>query len=805
MRRSVDRLAYLFFPLVGIWLALQLPADRPPLRVLVVLVVSGLGVIAADAGFRLNHLRDVPASFRALRENLGRSGARTAAAFMVGSFVLLALSAITFSPDNNRDHNFTAPVVLLILGVISLWISLRYAAPSVEIPPQSADPVTPERGNLPLTLIGVLLLLLTGEIGGRALLKDLPRVSLVLQAIFFYGGIALTVMGLGGVHQISLPKRFRAASADAPGDVEVTVQPESAPAQTSRRRTYSAQAEVVPDAELDTFSRVRDWLTRPRSEVVIVALLFLGALLVRAWNLETGLRASIDEALAIDGVGHYYGGAIGLVARPSQYIPTLLFSQWQGIVLDTFGRSVTTLRIVSSIIGALTVVVTYFLARDLFKDRRLGLIAGLVLAVFPPHVHFSRIGLLHIADPLFGALAVWFLIRAVQSNRRLDWVLAGASLGMTQYFFEAGRLFYVPLVVVWLIAAAAWVILQRIRRVVNPPRIPVHGILIASLALVMVAMPTYYAAFSRGDDANPRLTTSGGFNLFTDPMQDGLTPEETTTLIKRVLLPFTVYVHQPEVAVFYGGDQPLMLVYVVPFFFMGTAYLLWRWRTMAFVIPLWILATALINALLRDSFVYARWHVVFPALAVTVAVALRILLPMIWSSIGDLVNSRSILTARRAAWLVGGVLVVMLVGQVVYYYQWHVPLLEKQARLFKPYPDVYDMAVRSFNFPDHTHIYQVSDPIADINVPRVWIGFMTKANPATLNYTPLAAVDFNQDYVTSLPRGDNLALFVDPRAADAIYLMRVVFGCEMQPSPYFIDPPDKAFLLCYVPAEPSVG
>jgi 4-amino-4-deoxy-L-arabinose transferase-like glycosyltransferase len=75
---------------------------------------------------------------------------------------------------------------------------------------------------------------------------------------------------------------------------------------------------------------------------------------------------------------------------------------------------------------------------------------------FPPHIQFSRIALLHIADPLFGVLALWFLIRAIRSNRRLDWVLMGVSLGMTQYFFEAGRLFTGALILAWAALVLVW-------------------------------------------------------------------------------------------------------------------------------------------------------------------------------------------------------------------------------------------------------------------------------------------------------------------------------------------------------------
>jgi hypothetical protein len=323
------------------------------------------------------------------------------------------------------------------------------------------------------------------------------------------------------------------------------------------------------------------------------------------------------------------------------------------------------------------------------------------------------------------------------------------------------------------------------------------------LTFFLVAMPTYYALFSQGSDSNPRLSASNGLSLILDPLQNGLTGDEAVDLTRRVLFPFTVYVHQPEVAVFYGGDQPLLLVYVVPLFLMGIGFLLWHRRTTAGVIVLWIVATALLNALLRDSAVYARWHVVFPAVAVTVAVALRYLVPVILSLFFQPQDvSGKPFHRRSATVVVTGILAFMMIAQVVYYFGWHVPLLEKQARLNKPYPDVYDMAIRSLDFPSFTDIYQIGTPIPDINVPRIWIEFLTRSDPATLRYFPLAAEDFTPEFVRQLPDDRNLAFFVSPDARDAIQLMQSRWKCTLQRSPYPIDPSEKGFLLCFVSRMP---
>ncbi len=767
--RSFPR-SYLIFPALAVLVSLLIPADRLALRVLVGAIIAGLGVLMADAGFQPGDMREPLSRLRALL--IARPNPRLSVILTATAFVLFVLAAIQFSPIfSPPPMDFTFPVLFTLFGAGSMWLALWFSGlPGTDAAP-TEQPLTPAHSIMWMSAAGVLLLLLAGERAGQALGFGLIyRLDLRAQAVLFYGGIALLVLGLGGIRRIRLPRLERPR---------------------------------------------RAWLF---SEGAFVVALFAAALIVRAWNLETGLRISVDEALAVDSVQHYYGGAIGLVGRPSDYTNTLVMPQWQGEIINLIGRSLTGLRLASAIIGALTVVVIYYMGRDLFRDRLLGALGALLLLTFPPHVHFSRISLLHIADPLSGALGIWFLIRAMRGNRRLDWALAGASLGLTQYFFEAGRLFFIPLVAVWLLGAVALSILMRLRN--RPqPRIPVKGILIAAFALVLVASPAYYATFSRDQQVNPRLTISGGANFFIEPFQDedGLTGEEASELIRRVLFPFSVYVHQPEIAVFYGGDQPMLLIYVVPFFLLGCALLIWRWRSLSVILVLWLLFTALTNALLRDSAVYARWHVVFPAAALVSAVGLRCGIALLLQSgrraaqpdgapaeaADEPIEAPP--TPTRPRWrgiaemgALAALTSVIVVGQLHYYYAWHTPLLEKQGRESKPYPDGFDVSLRARDMPNFTDIYLISDPIPDINVPRAWIIFFTRADEFMLRYVPMRAFDFTDIFITRLPTDRNLALFIDIQASDAINRAVEAFGCPIQYSPYPIDPPGKAYVLCFV-------
>ena len=83
--------------------------------------------------------------------------------------------------------------------------------------------------------------------------------------------------------------------------------------------------------------------------------------------------------------------------------PTLWFYV-QAASLRVFGDSVVGLRMISALLGAATIPALYVFARRPF-GARVALSAAALLALYHVHIHFSRIGLNNVADPLFALLA----------------------------------------------------------------------------------------------------------------------------------------------------------------------------------------------------------------------------------------------------------------------------------------------------------------------------------------------------------------------------------------------------------------
>ncbi|MFW6069719.1 MAG: ArnT family glycosyltransferase, partial [bacterium] len=121
--------------------------------------------------------------------------------------------------------------------------------------------------------------------------------------------------------------------------------------------------------------------------------------------------------------------------------------------LRLLGDSVLAVRLPSVLFGAGSAALTYLTGKELF-NHRVGLAAGLFVAVALWPVMPSRIGLRAISLTFFTALTVLLLARGVRRGQR-TWLLAGGvALGLTMYTYIPGRVF--PAVIVgW--AASLWI------------------------------------------------------------------------------------------------------------------------------------------------------------------------------------------------------------------------------------------------------------------------------------------------------------------------------------------------------------
>ncbi len=99
-------------------------------------------------------------------------------------------------------------------------------------------------------------------------------------------------------------------------------------------------------------------------------------------------------------------------------------------------------RIPGALIGVLTVLVLYFLVKELFKNERLALVSSLFLAISPWHLHFSRGGWELNTATFLIVLGIWLFFKALEKPKY--YLFSIISLTLSLYAYHAARII-VPL------------------------------------------------------------------------------------------------------------------------------------------------------------------------------------------------------------------------------------------------------------------------------------------------------------------------------------------------------------------------
>lgn len=103
-----------------------------------------------------------------------------------------------------------------------------------------------------------------------------------------------------------------------------------------------------------------------------------------------------------------------------------------------FGPTAQSIRLVSALLGILTVLGLYLLTKELF-NKKIALLSSFFLSVSFWHTNFSRIGFRAILVPLLICFSFYFLFRAFRKNTLLDYTWAGIFFALGFYTYIAFR------------------------------------------------------------------------------------------------------------------------------------------------------------------------------------------------------------------------------------------------------------------------------------------------------------------------------------------------------------------------------
>jgi hypothetical protein len=263
-------------------------------------------------------------------------------------------------------------------------------------------------------------------------------------------------------------------SASAPGEERAIKSRDTAGAQAGG---WTAVANGRVD-QVETVAPAREEfeLRAPRfsgTALTLLAILLLAAV-IRMWELNT-LGFNSDEAV-------YAGQAAAIAQDPTlkDIFPVFrahpLLFQYVLAVLFKFGVSDFSARVVSVLVGLLTVFLVYRVGVTLY-GRTAGLWAALFVAVMPYHVVVTRQVLLDGPMTLFATAVLYTLAKYGESHRP-GWLYAsGAMMGLTFLAKETG---IILIGAVYVFLALAPTIPLRIRDI---------GISLACMFMVIAPFP----------------------------------------------------------------------------------------------------------------------------------------------------------------------------------------------------------------------------------------------------------------------------------------------------------------------------
>jgi 4-amino-4-deoxy-L-arabinose transferase-like glycosyltransferase len=353
---------------------------------------------------------------------------------------------------------------------------------------------------------------------------------------------------------------------------------------------------------------------RPTREWLIVAAVFVGALLLRGigtapfpWLL-TGDEGSggLSALEFINGERNNIFG-LGWFSFPAFYFYV------QSISIQFLGQTTEALRITSAIAGALTVLALYWFLKQAF-GRWVALTAIILLAASHFHIHFSRIGLNNIWDGLFVTFisgAFWW---GWSKNNRLGYVLAGLGFGLAQYFYTSSRILFL-LFPIWLAFSAArdW---TAVRTRLNHLAIMGLSALVITLPLALFYLghiPDFFAPMSR-------------VSYLGDPLRSNLVATGKTSaelLAMQFITSAKAYTSSNLRGVLYIPDTPLLLPLSATLFLMGVVLLLLNFRKpVELWLILWLAGAVAISALSESTPAAQRYVFAAPAVAATMGLAL---------------------------------------------------------------------------------------------------------------------------------------------------------------------------------------
>jgi hypothetical protein len=374
---------------------------------------------------------------------------------------------------------------------------------------------------------------------------------------------------------------------------------------------------------------------------LLFAVLFVAACLVRLWQITR-----IPHTLWIDEAGFASRGRD--VVKGVNYLPFTppglgvgesAMQVYLAAAVQILGLSVPySSRIASALVGAVTIGMLYLILAATWRReygasaaRWLALIASLVLAGLFAHLYASRMGTQNALSVAVTIPTLWLFWEALQSPR-LTWAaLAGVSLGLSQYAYEASRAFPLLVGVLWLVHVIQTAPEDRKRAIAQ------LGVTIACAVLVFLPAALVYARhpetyFGHMRDASRAVLSGSPPEVLAKVLENYARAVAGISLRGDLLLGRNLV------------GRPLLGPFLSVFCWLGGIVALRRVRSSrpSQLFLLWLGIMLLPSALADEAPAFTRMLPVIPALAALVPVGML----WTWRRVGDLAGDKRRLAQR---------------------------------------------------------------------------------------------------------------------------------------------------------------
>jgi mannosyltransferase len=343
-----------------------------------------------------------------------------------------------------------------------------------------------------------------------------------------------------------------------------------------------------------------------RSRLTAVALLTLLAFLLRAYHLDH-FSFWIDEALTPLRTSHHWldiiAGRTFIQEAISQDTHPPLYYLLVAVTRQLWGSSDYAFRYFSLLWGVLLVPLLFQLGRELF-NRRVGLVAALLVAINPLHIWYSQEARMYTLLVWLGALSTYLLVRGLKAKGEPKQVWRWLGL----YLLAAGLMLYTHYTAVFLIALHALFWAWQLWR------IGYHKLIFAGFALGILALIPLLPL------TLPRLFTGA---------ESGYSYLPPWIILRDVIGGFSMGVTAPETLAPYLWWGYLALLG-------WGAWVTWRQKEGRLILLLllgYLLATAIglaVGSLLKPMYQGVR-HIMLGSPALLILLAVGLVAPAQWS------------------------------------------------------------------------------------------------------------------------------------------------------------------------------